>query len=131
MNETAWIIASLLMALAGAAIAWLGWRGRRVGDHPICRRCGFDLFGLPGGVTTCSECGADLSAPRAVRIGHRRRLGRMLAAGVLLLLLAGSLTTLIGVTRSGDFEINGYKPVWLLAREAGSDDAALRDAAVK
>jgi hypothetical protein len=131
MNETVWIIASLLLALAGAAITWLGWRGRRVGDHPICRRCGFDLFGLPDGVATCSECGANLSAPGAIRIGHRRKLGRVLAAGILLLLLAGSLTTLIGVTRWGDFEINVYKPVWLLAREAGSDDAALRDAAMK
>ena len=131
MNYTAWMIASLLLALAGAAITWLGWRGRRVGDHPICRRCGFDLFGLPEGATTCSECGADLSAPRAVRIGHRRKLGRVLAAGILLLLFAVSLTTLIGVARWGDFEINAYKPVWLLAREAGSDDAALRDAAMK
>src|SRR5688500_8555333 len=131
MNETVWIIASLLLALSGAAVTWLGWRGRRVGDHPICRRCGVVLCGLPVGVATRSECGATLSAPGANRIGHRRKLGRVLAAGILLLLLAGSLTTLIGVTRWGDFEINVYKPVWLLAREAGSDDAALRDAAMK
>ena len=130
MNHMGWMIGSLVATLVGALVAWLGWRGRRVGDHPICRRCGFDLFGLPQGVTNCSECGADLSAPSAVRVGHRRKRGRVLAAGVLLVLLAGSLTALLGIARWGDVEINAYKPVWLLAREAGSDDATLRDAAM-
>jgi ribosomal protein L37E len=50
-----------LLTLLGVVIFWRGMRGRRVGDdHPFCRRCGFDLFGLPPGRDVCTECGADL-----------------------------------------------------------------------
>jgi hypothetical protein len=40
-------------------------RGRRVGDHPSCRKCGHDLFGLPETSACCPECGADLTRRRA------------------------------------------------------------------
>jgi len=35
---------SLAITLLGAVALLLGWHRRRVGDHPFCRRCGFDLF---------------------------------------------------------------------------------------
>src|SRR5688500_20118731 len=54
-------VAVLVPLLAGMLFVRLGLRGKRVDDHPLCRRCGLDLFGLPEGATKCSECGADLS----------------------------------------------------------------------
>jgi hypothetical protein len=46
--------------IAGAALLFVGLRGRRLDDHPLCRRCGFDVFGTPEPQTACPECGADL-----------------------------------------------------------------------
>src|SRR3954466_13437652 len=84
----------LVLVLVGAGVALLiaGVRGRRVDDHPICRRCGFDLVGLPQGAAVGSGCGADLSAPRAIIVGHRvRRSGLRLAGAALLIVSAGAI----------------------------------------
>ena len=70
--------------LACAALAWRARRWRRRGDHPHCRRCDFDLFGLPAGAGRCSECGADLTAQRAVAIGARRPAWGILSVAVTL-----------------------------------------------
>ncbi len=80
-----------LFAAAGALLLYRGLRGRRTDDHPLCRRCGFDLTGLPGGHPACPECGATLAAPQAVRVGHRARRPAPLAAGLALLLLTVGL----------------------------------------
>src|SRR3982751_3540492 len=76
--------ASIVVFLAALLYAL---RGRRVDDHPICRRCGFDVFGRPEGSSTCSECGADLARRRAIRVGRRERrrgLARVAGSGVLM-----------------------------------------------
>ena len=91
----AWIALLIAAGVAGLGLTLLGLHGRRIDDHPLCRRCGFDLFGNPG-ATTCTECGADLTRPRAVTVGHRvRRRGPLWAGAALLvpavLLLAGSV----------------------------------------
>src|SRR2546427_12425775 len=75
-----------LMMIGGLFALVYGIRGRRTDDHPICRRCGFDLFGRPEGSEGCSECGADLHAATAMRIGHRRRRPMLALLGVLLIL---------------------------------------------
>ena len=72
VSWTSLIFLPLLMLLAGAVLLVIGLRGRRVGDHPVCRRCGFDLFGNPA-AARCPECGADLGVSGAVRTGHLRR----------------------------------------------------------
>jgi len=44
-------IVLLLLLLPLGSAGWLilrGLRGVRVGDHPVCRKCGFDLFGRFG-----------------------------------------------------------------------------------
>jgi len=81
-----------LALVATTLIAGMGWMGlgKRVGDHPYCRKCGFDLFGKPEQSTRCSECGAELSQKRAVVIGVRVRGYKWLAASVFLFIL-GSL----------------------------------------
>src|SRR5688500_6231710 len=85
--------ALLLLALA---LLWASRRGRRVDDHPSCRRCGFDLFGLPSGSTNCSECGADVTRRGAVRTDHRARGRQLLAGGAVLMLLSGPPLAILG-----------------------------------
>jgi hypothetical protein len=34
----------LILAIGLIAVAW---RGAAIDNHPLCRRCGFDLFGKP------------------------------------------------------------------------------------
>lgn len=48
------------------------------------------LAGSPGGRDRCAECGADLSRPRAIRIGHRVRNTRLIALALLVILVAGA-----------------------------------------
>src|SRR5688500_1493721 len=128
--------ATLLIALPAATAALSGLlllfalRGQRVDDHPICRRCGFDLFGKPLGCTVCSECGADLARPHAVRRGRRERRSRLLAgaAPVLAVCLAWRGLLAWGTARGGDW--NRHKPGAWLVREARGRDLDARDAAL-
>src|SRR4051794_19556596 len=75
-----------------AAFALLVWAlcGRRVDRHPVCRRCRYDLSGLPAGVTLCSECGADLRRRRAMRTGNRVRRRNVAWVAAVALLAAGA-----------------------------------------
>ena len=36
----------IVILIAATVLLIAGLRGRRVDDHPLCRRCGFDLIGL-------------------------------------------------------------------------------------
>src|SRR5438067_13324862 len=82
------LLAPAAAVLVAAGLLVYALRGRRIDDHPVCRKCGFDLFGKPEGSTVCSECGADLAGKRAVRVGNRRRRSRVLAAAAPMLLLS-------------------------------------------
>jgi hypothetical protein len=124
------LVTLLLVALVILALALfpLGLRGRRVDDHPLCRRCGFDLFGAPAGSSACPECGADLSRPRATRTGNRvRRAGlRAGALGALALALAAVSGTSWVSMRGTD--LTPYKPAWLVMREVSGPEAISRPA---
>ena len=121
-----WLFNSGLIALAGVVLIVFAWRGRRVDDHPLCRRCGFDLTGRPPDSTRCAECGADVTRPRATRIGHRRRRGGVMVVGVALALPAMLVLVAVVFVRMQDFELTPYKPNWLLARDvvSGNDGRA-------
>ena len=119
-----------LAAVASALITLWGMRGRRVDDHPLCRRCGFDLFGRAEGATNCSECGADLRRRRAIRTGHRVRRRRVIAAGTPVLLAAIGWLGVAGWGRAKGVDWNQHKPYWLLEREAAGADVAARDVAI-
>jgi hypothetical protein len=82
----------LVLSFAGLLLAVLLWRlgrrGRRMDDHPLCRKCGYDLFGLPADSGRCSECGADIKAKRAIRAGNRRRFPAVGWTGFILFFLS-------------------------------------------
>lgn len=70
--------------VAGLALVFAGLRGRRVDDHPTCRRCRYDLSGVEGS-GVCPECGAHLDDGSGVRIGNRERVTVLVCAGLLVL----------------------------------------------
>lgn len=117
------------LAIMALAMLFVGLRGRVIDDHPVCRRCRFDLIGLSP--EQCPECGADLGRPRAVRTGNRVRLKRLSWLGVVVLAGAGILTgaTMWGSARK--FNWNTIKPTWLLMTETrfGSSSRAEEAAA--
>lgn len=117
----AYWIASLLI---GAALLWLGIRGRRVGEHPTCRRCGFDLRGLPGAAERCPECGAGLAKKNAIARGRRRRRIWAAALGALALFVSGAFATGWGVRQFSGVNWNANKPLFLLKWEAKEGGAA-------
>src|SRR4051812_42467135 len=111
-------ISLALCLLAGVLLARYGWRGRLIDDHPICRRCGFALFGLPAQPPRCPECGAELSARRPIRIGHRKHAAMPLIGGAVLMSIAvflGLPLTAVQIYRVG---VQSFKPLWRLDRGA-------------
>src|SRR5688500_12979417 len=123
-------IVPALLLVAAAALLRVGLRGRRVDDHPVCRKCGFDLFGLPPEASNCPECGALLREGKAVRVGNRQRRGGMLAAGLVILLLSSGWLGTVGwvAVRGTDWE--QYKPVGWVVRDARGGDPVVRDKAL-
>lgn len=90
-----WFILSLIIAVWGVSIIGAGRRGPRVDDHPLCRRCGFDLAGvLRPGMTRaqrrslrCPECGAALGRPGTLMIGNRVRRPGMIRLGAVVVVI--------------------------------------------
>lgn len=116
-----------LVAVFGMFMFFRGWWGNRIDDHPICRRCGFDLFGLPEGVTRCSECGADLTRPWAIRGGHRARRPALIGSGLFLVLVSTAALAAIGWARAKDFDPNPWKPfAWVLSEASATSPPAMR-----
>ena len=123
------VAAPAAVAIVAAVVLVLGWRGRRVDHHPLCRRCGFDLVGRPAGSAVCSECGANLRARRAIRIGSRRPVRGAVAVGLLLLLPSLTVVVYEGLVAVRAAPLAQRKPLWWLLNEAAGADAKARDAA--
>lgn len=88
----AWLTGGIITLLLGTGLLVLGLHGRRVDNHPHCRRCGYDLDGLYPGSALCPECDCSLAMARSVRHGGRvRRRGFVTTAAVLLLISGLSL----------------------------------------
>ncbi|MEX0653824.1 MAG: ankyrin repeat domain-containing protein [Phycisphaeraceae bacterium] len=81
---------AVLGALVGVGVLARGWRARRLDDHPICRRCKYDLFGLGSDQPACPECGADVRRRGAVTLGNRARHKPMIYSGLAMALLFAS-----------------------------------------
>ena len=123
----AWVVLLLFAFALGVALVVLGLRGRRVDDHRLCRRCGYDLTGNPD-ATICNECGRDLTRAQAVRLGHRRRRPMAIGGGLALLvpaLLVGGVVVYLSVA---DVDLQRLKPVWLLQRDLATGGQSADDA---
>jgi hypothetical protein len=120
-----WTIAALALGAlallaAGVTMLALGLRGRRTDDHPICRRCGFDLHGLTN-PRACPECGHLLDAA-SIRMGNRRMRWGLAGAGMVLLLILLAGIGSVGVASARGYDWNTVKPQWLLEQQAQSAD---------
>jgi len=124
------ILASVLFGgLPGLVLLGFGLRGKRVGDHPHCRKCNFDLFGKPESTTLCNECGTDLSQSKAVVIGlkHRRRWALILACFLLLSAVGISATTGSNLWQnSPQQQIVAQLPEWFLSNCRGMTSGKLQ-----
>jgi hypothetical protein len=129
-----WAAMTWALAIGGSlgALSFLvvARRGRVVDDHPLCRRCGFDLFGTPHTTDRCNECGRDLRAPGAIRIGHRKPIGWLTWASSLTLAACLLVLAIQIATASGRFNWRAYAPLGWLQRDAASPDATVRDPAL-
>lgn len=122
-----WLYLLLTFAplLIGMVLFILGLRGRKLDDHPVCRKCRYDLCGTPD-AAACPECGRDLKARWAVRVGNRRRRRVPLVAGPLMIVLSlGVIVTSLSGTN-----LNPYKPFWLLKLEATTPALGFRSRAL-
>jgi hypothetical protein len=119
-----------LLLIAGTFLLIRGLRGRRIDDHPLCRRCGFDLIGLPADVKNCSECGADVSSPRAIRIGHRKRRAGLASLGAVLIAPVVLGVALLAYMSASNVKWIERAPYWFVARQSRSTVASERDAAL-
>lgn len=108
----------------------IGVRGRQTDDHPHCRGCGFDLFGLFPRAERCPECGGGLQRSGAVRDGGRTKRSGWIAAGVVTLVMSVvSLGT--AVVGSGAWPAAyGMMPdavlVWMMETPAAREEVASR-----
>jgi hypothetical protein len=106
-----------MMLLLGMWLTWKGFAGRAVDDHPLCRRCAYDLVGAIDRPSVCPECGLDLTRASSVRVGHRQRRILLLVPGAMLLLFALGSSGLLARAHFTNFDWNTIKPVWMLRRE--------------
>jgi hypothetical protein len=124
------LLIPLIVVAIGAIAFWFGIRGRRMGNHPTCKRCKFDLFGLPETSMACPECGADLRNAKAACVGRRVRRPRIIWMSCALLVPGLIWTGGVGWIKFRDIATIQYEPVWMLRRAASGRLPIDRDAAL-
>lgn len=125
-------MAGLIFFLLGVTglVLVAGIYGPRRDDHPLCIKCGHDLFGSYPNAKRCAECGADVTSRRSVRLGNRRRRPAL----IVLAILTGASS--VGVSGweawqwASTTDWQAKKPVWWLIRSAHSDAAESQEPAL-
>jgi hypothetical protein len=120
----------ILFLLVGIALFVIGVRGERIDDHPLCRKCGFDLTGKPADSDRCGECGALLTDAKAIRIGHRRHRQRLVVAGTAMFLLSSIISGFVLYDGMVGLSWSHYLPTRWLALNATSTNATFRTPAL-
>ncbi|MCZ6852211.1 MAG: hypothetical protein O7F17_11270, partial [Planctomycetota bacterium] len=124
-----WLTVFPLTFCVGLALLWIGLHGKRINNHPWCRKCKYDLVGSPEVPAICPECGVSLKKQRSVRIGQRCKRPAFSALGTVVLILTVSTAGWAGWRESRDFDFNTVKPVWLLKQESTSSNTTVAGAA--
>jgi hypothetical protein len=108
-----WIWALLAGGFFGILLLAVGLWPRRVGTTRFCRRCGYDLTGQSG--ARCTECGRDVSLPRAWVVGRRVRRPWVIAAGAALLVATLAPLGLATYVWARGVDWYPYKPTsWMI-----------------
>ena len=121
-----YVLLTLSTSTLGIALLIFGLRGKRLDYHPVCRKCKYDLSGLPDSAT-CPECGTNLKTPRSTLVGNRRKRPVLIATGLLLILLA----TFVAGSLLLKNDHNHYKPMWWLRIEARNTSGSSAKAAIE
>ena len=121
-------ITALVVVGFGALV--LGWRGRRIDDHPVCRRCRFDLVGVYPAVGACPECGTVLNEAGRVRYGQRRKRPVLIVSGGFVVMLGAAGGSIYVWAVASGVDLNQHKPVWVLRMEAELGSVARADIAL-
>jgi len=114
------VLAASIIALCSLAMLAVAMRGRRIDDHPLCRKCGYDLTGRTAEDIKCSECGTDLQRRNAIRIGHHVRRRGLAAIASLGLLISTSTIGTIEYFQYRNVNWMEHAPVWVLRYELKS-----------
>lgn len=122
------VILLLVAFFAGIALVWVGLRGRKLNNHPVCTWCRFDLEGVYPEVVTCPECGAGLKREKAIRIGVRKRLPALVLMGAVFAAIPVAPIAAIGYALLTGTNVDSYKPLGVLLWEAKHSDATRLDA---
>jgi hypothetical protein len=122
--STVVVVMSATLPVGGAALLVWGLRGRRVGQEPHCRKCGYDLTGLTA--DRCPECGRIAQGRNVVTGVRRRRRGAIVAGAVLLLVFSSGVGT---STYMRARQVNWYAqlPTWMVVMQANWDDSLAVD----
>ena len=113
------LVAILFISLlAGLLFIILGFRGKRINDHPVCRWCKFDLDGVYPESITCPECGAGLKREGTVLQGARQRVIPLASLGIFLCLTSVIPVGIVGYAALTGSDLNKFKPLSLLFWEA-------------
>jgi len=107
------VLLAILMMLTGLVMLVVGLRGKKVDDHPHCRRCRFDLNHRWPDTTTCPECG-HTHTKRRPRQGMRQREPRRVVCAMPVLTIALAMLLAFAGGNLG-VNLNKYKPLgWLM-----------------
>jgi hypothetical protein len=117
------------MALSGLVVLVLGLCGRRINDHPLCRRCGADLLDRPS-QDCCPACGHRLRAGRQC-MGARHHRPIMTSVGVLLLLISAGATGFRGGLLTAPWEWLKVLPARAVLQLVHREDEPTESAAIQ
>jgi hypothetical protein len=122
--------APIVALIASLMLRAIARRGRQGDEHPVCRKCRFDLFGRPDTSERCPECGADIRAPRAIRIGNRDARRRLLVISRFMIVGCCVWTGIVAWRAARDVDWIRKYPLWLVRFEATRSDPATHDSAI-
>lgn len=119
-----WSIAAAVLAIIGLTLVIRGIRGKRIGTHPFCTRCGFDLSGTIGATAAagtampCPECGGDTTKRGAVRLGVRRPSVLVTIAGLFILFGGSGAAFWKAYPTAKSVTFISAEPIWLLLAQS-------------